>query len=753
MTTPVVLSTKLRDVVGGRTATALQKAFDLVTVHDLLMYLPRRYTRRGELTDFASLREGELVTVMARIKRVTTRPMRQRRGSITEVIVTDGQSDLSLTFFRKPWGTKLTPGLVGLFAGKTSRYNQKLQLTHPECNIFDGADTDASLDVDTVTAFADEILPVYPASASMASWKISQAVRMVLEQVDWASEPDPLPPQTAQRHHLVGLEQAYEGIHRPATDAQVVEGQRRIRWDEALALQTVLAVRRQRLTSQSAQARMKQNSGLLADFDEKLPFVLTAGQREIGDQIFEDLAQEHPMHRLLHGEVGSGKSLAALRAMLAVVDAGGQAALLAPTEVLAAQHARSIRTLLGALARGGQLDGAANGTQVALITGSMSAATKRKEMLAAASGEVGIVIGTHAILEDKVTFADLGLVVVDEQHRFGVEQRAALAQKSLDGKRPHVLVMTATPIPRTVAITVFGDLDVSVLRELPGGRAAITTHVVPAREKPGFLERTWERVREEVSQGHQAYVVCPRIVATDVEDDGLVVADDVLDEFGAEEAGDRGPEAALPMASVEDVAAELAAGPLRGVRLEVLHGRMPGDEKDAIMRRFSSETAVASGIDVLVSTTVIEVGVDVPNATVMVVMDADRFGVSQLHQLRGRIGRGGHPGLCLLVTSAEPGSPGRERLEVVSGTVDGFELARVDPSTRREGDVLGADQSGRKSSLRNLSLLRDEDIIVAARSEAEAIVESDPTLASHPALAALASTLAGDEAADWLDRS
>ncbi|NQU37616.1 MAG: DEAD/DEAH box helicase, partial [Actinobacteria bacterium] len=445
--------------------------------------------------------------------------------------------------------------------------------------------------------------------------------------------------------------------------------------------------------------------------------------------------------------------------MLAVIDAGGQAALLAPTEVLAAQHARSIRTLLGPLAQGGQLGGAANATRVALITGSLGVAKKRAALLEAASGEAGIVIGTHALLEEKVMFADLGLVVVDEQHRFGVEQRAALTEKSATGKRPHVLVMTATPIPRTVAITVFGDLDVSVLSELPAGRAAITTHVVPTREKPAFLERTWERIREEVAAGHQAYIVCPRIMATEPEiaaadsDDGATAAISGETDLAGAGADELDAQALNPMASVDQVAEELVAGPLKGLHVETLHGRMPGDEKDAIMRRFSQDPGTDSGIDVLVSTTVIEVGVDVPNATVMVVMDADRFGISQLHQLRGRIGRGGHPGLCLLVTSAPPESPGRERLEMVASTVDGFELARIDLSSRREGDVLGADQSGRKSSLRALSLLRDEDIIVAARAEAEVIVADDPGLSEHTALADLASDLVGPEAADWLDRS
>ena len=736
------LSSSLRDAVGGRTATALEKAFGYEVVHDLLLHLPRRYSRRGELTDLRSLRDGDHATVLARICAINTRPMRNRRGTLTEVVVTDGAAKLSLTFFRRPFGAKIKTGAVGLFAGKVSYFRGKPQLTHPECHMFDGDE----LDVDAASSYANEIIPVYPATGSLSSWAISKAIRLALDLVDWDAAPDPLPADVRQRHDLLPMSDAYRAVHRPETMTDPALGQARIRWEEALALQTVLSVRREMYREQSAVSRTAVPDGLLASLDERLPFDLTQGQRQVSEVIMYELSDEHPMHRLLQGEVGSGKTVVALRAMLAVVDAGGQAALLAPTEVLATQHARSIRALLGPLADHGLLGGSEHSTTVTLLTGSQSTSVRRQALLEIASGQAGIVIGTHALLEDKVTFADLGLVVIDEQHRFGVEQRAALAAKAEAGTRPHVLVMTATPIPRTVAITVFGDLDVSVLTELPAGRAPITTHVVPAIEKPGYLERTWQRVREEVEKGRQVYVVCPRISSagqTAVDLDGL---ESVLDLANAD-----GP--AAPMANVEDVMEELAGGQLAGLRIGALHGRMSAEDKDAAMRRFAAGPMAGDGLDVLVSTTVIEVGVDIPNASVMVVMDADRFGVSQLHQLRGRVGRGGLPGLCLLVTNAQAGSPARERLDAVAATTDGFELSKVDLMARREGDVLGSDQSGRSNSLRVLSLLRDEKIIIAARDEAERIVAADPLLADHPALATMATTITGPDAAEWLDRS
>ena len=470
----------------------------------------------------------------------------------------------------------------------------------------------------------------------------------------------------------------------------------------------------------------------------------------MGTVIGADLARDHPMHRLLQGEVGSGKTIVAVRAMLQVIDAGGQAALLAPTEVLAQQHYRSVTDLLGPLGQAGRLGGADVATRVALLTGSQPAAARREALLDAASGAAGIVIGTHALLTEHVQFADLGLVVIDEQHRFGVEQRDALREKAQDA-RPHVLVMTATPIPRTVAMTVFGDLDVSTLSELPRGRSPIATHVVPAVEKPNYLDRAWQRVREEAEKGSQAYVVCPRIGGEDgpASSQRADSADPAAAEAYAGALFDEDDVApGRPPLAVLDVAPALAEGPLAGLRLQVLHGRLPTDEKDKAMRAFADGSA-----DVLVATTVVEVGVDVPNATVMVIMDADRFGVSQLHQLRGRVGRGSEPGLCLLVTEAPGDSKARDRIGAVAATLDGFQLARLDLEQRREGDVLGAAQAGRKKSLKLLSVLADEALIGTARQEATALVDADPGLAAHPALAAAIAAALDEEQAEFLEKA
>jgi len=531
----------------------------------------------------------------------------------------------------------------------------------------------------------------------------------------------------------------------------------RLKWDEAFVMQAALAQRRMAAAAMPAEPRPPEPDGLAAEFDRMLPFTLTAGQREVGEVISQDISSASPMNRLLQGEVGSGKTIVALRAMLQVVDAGGQAALLAPTEVLAQQHYRSITAMLGPLAAGGELGAAERATRVALLTGSTGVRKRRSALTDVFTGDAGILVGTHALLENQVQFADLGLVVIDEQHRFGVEQRDALREKA--AARPHVLVMTATPIPRTVAMTVFGDLEVSTLTELPAGRSPIATHVVPAAERPRYLERAWERLREEAATGRQGYVVCPRIGDLDPEatetggkakgrdrDRGMDDADGsaALDEIpeGEEE------EARRPPLAVLDVAAELAEGQLAGLRLGVLHGRLTPDEKDRVMTAFKQ-----GELDVLVSTTVIEVGVDVPNSTVMVIMDADRFGVSQLHQLRGRVGRGAHPGLCLLVTEAAELSPARERLDAVAATLDGFRLSRLDLEQRKEGDVLGAAQAGRQSSLKMLQLLRDEELIAQARQEASAVVHGDPWLARHGALSAAIDALLGDQRAEYLDKA
>jgi ATP-dependent DNA helicase RecG len=718
------LDAPLRTIVGQNSAKALAEKLDLETVGDLLRHYPRRYAERGEHTDLRSLEVGEQVTIAAKVKKVNVRPMRQRRGNLLEVTVGDEHASVTLTFFNQAWREReLTIGRWGLFAGKVTKFRDTLQLNSPQYQLVAEPGTEAA--EEQLEEFAGALIPVYPAANGLPTWNIAKAVRTALDTLE--APPDPLPESLRARRGLVDLLTALRDIHRPASREALGAARTRLKWDEALALQLTLAQRRVAAGARPATARPPREDGLLAAFDAALPFTLTDGQRVVGEQIAEELAVEHPMHRLLQGEVGSGKTVVALRAMLQVVDAGGQAALLAPTEVLAAQHARSMRAMLGPMARAGELDGAEQATRVALLTGSLAAAPRRTALAETSSGEAGIVVGTHALLSEGVDFAELGLVVVDEQHRFGVEQRDVLRAKGGD-RPPHVLVMTATPIPRTVAMTVFGDLETSALTELPAGRSPIASHVVPVADKPHFLDRAWQRVCEEVAAGHQAYVVCPRIGDDAAPDEDAPISED----------GRRPPVAVL------DVGPMLAEGPLQGLSVGILHGRLPTDEKDAVMREFA-----AGRLDVLVATTVIEVGVDVPNATAMVILDADRFGVSQLHQLRGRVGRGSAPGLCLLVTDAWGGSPARQRLDAVASTTDGFELARLDLEQRREGDVLGAAQSGRKSRLKLLSLLRDEDLITAARDEATALVDD---LDSYPVLAATVAALVDAERAEYLEK-
>jgi ATP-dependent DNA helicase RecG len=721
-----VLTEPLVKVLGDRTAKALKKGLGLETVEDLLRHYPRRYAERGELTDLASLRVGEEATVLAKVHSVTSRPLRQRKGSILDVVVTDGTANLTLTFFNQAWRERdLKPGFIGLFAGTVSAYRGKRQLAHPDYLILpEHVDAESAAE-----EFAGALLPVYPATAALPSWRIETCLSTILDSVGEIE--DPLPAELQTRYRLPNLGDALRGVHQPATREEANAARHRLAWDEAFTLQTLLALRRREHALQNATPRLVRAGGLLEAFDAALPFDLTRGQREVSAEIESDLAAAHPMYRLLQGEVGSGKTIVALRAMLAVIDAGGQAALLAPTEVLAQQHFRSISAMLGSLAMKDMLGGSDLGTKIALLTGSQSTPVRRQTLLNIADGSAGIVIGTHALIQENVSFFDLGLVVVDEQHRFGVEQRDALRAKAK--QPPHLLVMTATPIPRTVAMTVFGDLDVSTLRELPKGRSPITTHVVAVDEQPHFLDRAWQRVIEEVGKGHQAYIVAPRIGS---------------DESDSDDSVDVGEETERPRASVTALIEELSAGPLNSLRLGMLHGRMPTEDKDAAMRAF-----VAGEIDVLVATTVIEVGVDVSNASTMIIMDADRFGVSQLHQLRGRVGRGSAPGLCLLVTHAEAGTSARERLDAVAGTLDGFELSQIDLEQRREGDVLGTAQSGARSHLRLLRVLRDEELIVTARDEARALIEADPELAAHPILAREIERLNALSQADFVEKA
>ncbi|WP_432511746.1 ATP-dependent DNA helicase RecG [Kineococcus sp. SYSU DK001] len=724
----------------------------LETGRDLLWHLPRKYADRGALTPLRDLEVGENVTILAEVVDAgKPAVLKSRPGARLVVTLSDGRDEITMTFFMKSvhqFGhvqKDLEPGRLVLASGKAGQFNGKWQLGQPDYELLEdtGADPGGALQegVETATR-ADRPIPLYPATRDCPNWLIRDCVATLLDRLGATADgfEEFLPPDVVAAEDLPSPLEALRAVHAPRDRAQLAAGQDRLRFEEAFVLQTALAMRRASTAAQRALPRVASADGLAAAFDARLPFPLTGSQREVGDEIAADLARPHPMQRLLQGDVGSGKTLVALRAMLTVADGGGQAALLAPTEVLAAQHLRSITAMLGDLAAGGLLGGDPRGTRVVLLTGSMGAAARREALLAAASGEAGIVIGTHALLQEGVQFADLGLVVVDEQHRFGVEQRDVLRRKG--NGIPHLLVMTATPIPRTVAMTLFGDLETSVLSELPPGRAEVQTVVVP-QDRPAWVDRTWQKVAEEAALGRQTYVVCARI---DADDDAVADgAQEALLEEGAVPAAPRGgpgrKPGPRPPAAVSQIVEVVRNHPATsGLRIDVLHGRLAPADKDDVMARFAG-----GELDVVVATTVVEVGVDVPNASVMVVVDADRFGISQLHQLRGRIGRGGLPGTCLLLSGTTEGSRAGRRLAALARTRDGFELARLDLEERREGDVLGAAQSGQRTSLQLLGVLQHSEIIERARTYARSIVEADPDLAGFAGLAAaVAARVSGD---------
>ncbi|MCT1479583.1 ATP-dependent DNA helicase RecG [Microbacterium sp. p3-SID336] len=703
----LTLDSSLEEALGAASAKTLGRAFAMKSVGDLLAHYPRRYADPGELTPIRDLPIGETVTIVAEVLSSSFRRMRNRPGAMVDVVIGDGVGRMSLTFFAKNIGAAewrsndLAVGRRGVFSGKVGEFNGVTQFAHPEYELFDDEDA-ARRRADARAAVP---IPIYPATSAIQTWQIARLVGRVLD--DLSTVPDPLTPEIREREELLTAREALERIHRPRTRNDIDPAVRTLRMHEALTLQTALLQQRDAVRALAATPRPAQPGGLLERFDAALPYTLTPDQSTVGAQIAEDLLGAWPMNRLVQGEVGSGKTLVALRAMLQVAESGGQAALIAPTEVLAAQHLRSMTKMLGP-----QL---APLLMPTLLTGQLPAAERRKAALRVASGQALIVVGTHALLGEKTTFADLGLVVVDEQHRFGVEQREALRAK---GSSPHALVLTATPIPRTVAMTVFGDLDTSVIRTMPAGRAGIESYVAPLAEHPGWFNRVWARAAEEIAQGRQVFAVCAAI------DTAAKTAEAGEQSLLAPEGGNG------PRWGVVQLDEALATHPKLGsLRRAVLHGRMPSEEKDAVMQAFAR-----GDIDLLLATTVIEVGVDVPNASTMIVLDADRFGVSQLHQLRGRVGRGGVPGLCLLVTEAEAGSVARERVDAVAATLDGFALAEVDLELRGEGDVLGAAQAGVRSSLKLLRVVKDAGLITRARELAEGILAVDPQLAAHPGL-------------------
>lgn len=732
-----LLGRRLDRLIGPKTAKVFEDAFGYTIAADLIAHIPRRYLRRGELTPIEEIPEGSEATILAKILSVKVKKIPRRKGGILEVIVTDGNARLLLTFFNQVWREKeLKIGREGLFAGKITLFNGKRQLAHPEYHLIPESSDEEKETEELIEGFAGRLIPIYPATGKLPSWKIEQSIEILLEQI--SNLEDPLPERIRESESLLPLAVALRQVHQPDDMDTAIAAKHRLAFDEAFLLQLILIKRRNAVRSLRSRPVIGSTSrGLTERFDAALPFTLTGGQARVWQEIASDLSSSDPMYRLLQGEVGSGKTVLALRAMVSAADSGGQAALLAPTEVLATQHFRNLLGILGGLAEGGMLGSESDALRIELLTGSLSAAEKRRIHLGLTDGSIDIVIGTHALISEGVDFAQLDLVVIDEQHRFGVEQRDALRERSEIA--PHILVMTATPIPRTVAMTVFGDLDVSVLDELPRGRSPIATHIIPVLAKPHFLDRAWSRIREEVEKGRQAYVVAPRIASTAMNPqvDTLSEEDQKMMKRAARLLAEELPhgedgfetDATESMASVEEFFSILSSGPLQGLRIARLHGRLAAEEKEQTMSAFHR-----GELDLLISTTVIEVGVDVPNATVMVILDADRFGVSQLHQLRGRVGRGSEPGLCLMVTRADSGSEAMNRLEAVASTLDGFELSRIDLKQRREGDVLGVSQSGSRSRLRLLRVLEDEELIVRAREIATALLDSDPHLATVPAL-------------------
>lgn len=661
-------------------------------------------------------------------------------------------SQMKLSFFNA-WtaAREIREGETMMFSGRVGIYRGEYTLTNPHYALLSKDASGAD-----VTDAATAPVPVYRAPVKLPTDRISGYMAQLLEKVPLKELEDPVPYTIRRARKVPSLEWTYRALHTPDSEDTWRAAQAQMRYREAFVLQSALARLHSVRAAHLTQPRPAVEGGLADRLLQVLPYELTEGQQKVGAEIAADLSSESPMNRLLQGDVGSGKTVVALRAMLQVADAGGQSAMLAPTEVLAEQHLRSVLDILGDMAApedsdaddsaAGSAEGAPAGSgeepcRVRLLTASMGTRAKRKVLQELADGTAQIVIGTHALLSDEVSFHDLGLVVVDEQHRFGVEQRDSL--RGTDGALPHRLVMTATPIPRTVAMTVFGDLDVSVLDTLPAGRQKISTHVVPLAEKPAWASRLWRRAREEIDAGHQVYVVVPKIGedgdsleegaaffgASSLNGAGAGAGNSAQGYFG--QGGSASSDGKVQLTSVASMYSYLSAeDALVGVRIGTLHGRMDPAEKTAVMTAFER-----GEIDLLISTTVIEVGVNVPNATLMIIMDADRFGISGLHQLRGRVGRGGYAGTCLLVTRQEEGGVSRERLDAVASTTDGFELSRVDLAQRREGDILGAAQSGSKSTLRFLRALADADIIERAREDARSVVEKDPTLAKHPSLA------------------
>ena len=654
------------------------------TVLDLLTTYPRRWVDRTNECRVSDLEPGREALVLVAVRSVSKRMGRNRRP-IVEAVVGDGSGRFHVVFFNQPWRERqFRDGLQIALFGKPEVYRGSLQMSNPI--------------VDLIGDRTGKIVPIYPQSEKVAlsTWEIAGWVEDALRRCEQRGIADPLPDEVVDRLDLMSRHQALTSIHMPETYAEKEVARRRLAFDELLRVQTLLVMRKRALEREQRGIRHDVSGELVGRLRAALPYSLTGAQERAIAEIDRDLAGPHPMHRLLQGDVGAGKTLVAVSAMLTGVQGGHQAALMAPTEVLAEQHATGVRRLLEGVSvpDPGNLFGD-RPLRVELLTNRVAGAERREVLAGLAAGSVDIVIGTHALIQDGVDFHSLGVVVVDEQHRFGVEQRAALRAKGDDGAVPDVLVMTATPIPRTAAMTVYGDLDVSVLDELPPGRTPIRTRWANG---PLIEQAAWATIREQVAEGRQAYVVCP-----------------LIDESEK-----------LEVASANETFERLVHDELKGLRLGLLHGRMPAPEKEAVMEAFRR-----GELDVLVATTVIEVGVDVPNATVMVILDADRFGIAQLHQLRGRVGRGRHHSTCWLVTQEVEDE--NARVQALVDSTDGFVLAEVDLELRGEGTLMNTAQKGR-SDLKLASLRRDRELVELARGVAFELVDADPLLDGHSLL-------------------
>jgi len=686
--------------VGEAKQRALHE-YGISDVLELLMTYPRRWVDRTNQQRVADAALGEEVLLVVEVRGVEERQMRNRRKMVN-VRVGDGTGTLRITFFNQPWRARqLTVGLVVAIHGKVEDYRGSFQMTNPV--------------VDLIGDRTGRIVPIYPQSEKVriTTWELAALVDQALRRCESRGLADPLSVADQERLGLIGRFEALKSIHGPDSMADATAARRRLAFDELLRVQVELVRRKRELERTSQGIEHVVGGELVERFVGALPFPLTEAQRRAIDEIDTDMASPQPMHRLLQGDVGAGKTIVAVAALLNAVSGGHQGALMAPTEVLAEQHGSGVKALLDGLVvvDGDNLFGE-RPLRVELLTNRVTGQDRREVLAGLADGSVDIVIGTHALIQEGVEFGSLGAVVVDEQHRFGVEQRAALRAKS-DGVVPDLLVMTATPIPRTAAMTVYGDLEVSALDELPPGRTPIATYWAAG---PLSEANVWASVRDEVETGRQAYVVCPLI----------------------EESEN------LEVASAEETFEQLAAGELSNVRVGLLHGRMSSAEKEATMEAFR-----ARELDVLVATTVIEVGVDVPNATVMVVLDADRFGIAQLHQLRGRVGRGGHASTCWLMTTSEDANP---RIEALVASTDGFELAEIDLELRGEGTLMSSAQKGR-SDLRLASLRRDRELIEQAREVAFRIIDDDPELAQSDVLRSEITLLLSEREGDYLTKS